>query len=59
LSSTDWRDCCDEKGRIWKEVALSHRFYYTIIFLEGLRKTTNKLRIFGIQADCSIQDLKQ
>jgi hypothetical protein len=31
------------KRRLWKEVALSHRYYCTIIFLEGLRRTRHKL----------------
>jgi hypothetical protein len=32
----------NENGRIRKEVGLSHRCYYTIIFLEGLKKKTTK-----------------
>lgn len=33
----------NENGWIWNALALSHRCYYTILFLEGVRKTMNKL----------------
>jgi hypothetical protein len=47
----------DELERMWKEAVVAKFKILSRYFLEGLRKTTNTLRIAGLRAVIWSQDL--
>jgi hypothetical protein len=47
----------DEMEGIWKEELMASSTYYSVICLEGLRKTTKNFRIAGVEAGIRRQHL--